>query len=112
MPTPHATLSSPTPTPLLREWAKATLARGSWKDALVAATGVSIFFPSGTLCGIDTDGLQFTLLRVTIYRVVCEHLEKMDRVTDAVECYHHMTTELGGKMNLRGEHWKWILGED
>ena len=112
-PTPHATFSSPTPTPLLREWAKATLARRSWKDTLAAAADVRIFFWSGIPRGIDIlTGLQFTLPRVTIYRVVCERLEKMDRVTDAIECFHHMTTELGGNMNLRGEQWKWILGED
>ena len=38
----HETLNSLTPTPLLREWAKATLARCSWKDALVAAANVRI----------------------------------------------------------------------
>ena len=64
------------------------------------------FFWYGTLRGIDTDGLQFTLSRVTIYRVVCEHLENTDRLTGAVECFHQMTTELGRNMNLRGEQWK------
>ncbi|KAF8130759.1 hypothetical protein EV363DRAFT_219708 [Boletus edulis] len=40
--------------PLLREWAKAKLTRGSWKDALLSAVG-------------------FTVSRVEIYRVVIEH---------------------------------------
>ena len=39
---PQAMLDSLIPTPLLREWVKATLASGSWKDALAAAVGVSI----------------------------------------------------------------------
>ena len=42
-------LYSPIPTPLLREWVKATLAGGPWKDALAAAVGVSIvlfWYPS------------------------------------------------------------------
>ena len=43
-----------------------------------------------------------------IYRVICERLETMDCVTDAVECFDQMTTELGVSMNLRA--WKWALG--
>ena len=35
----------------------------------------------------------------------------IDRVTDAVECFHQMETELGGVMNLHGEHSEWALGE-
>ncbi|KAF8427988.1 hypothetical protein L210DRAFT_954735, partial [Boletus edulis BED1] len=53
MSTIHTTLP-----PLLREWAKAKLTRGSWKDALLSA-------------------VWFT---VEIYRVVCEHLETIDRI--------------------------------
>ena len=34
---------------LLGEWARATLANGEWKDALVVAGGVSIFFSSTCL---------------------------------------------------------------
>ena len=32
------------PTPLLREWAKATLASRSWRDALVIAVNVSVSY--------------------------------------------------------------------
>ena len=35
-----------TPTPLLREWAKAKLAHNSWQDALLSAVHVSITFCS------------------------------------------------------------------
>ena len=41
-PTPLATSDSCTPTLLLREWVKATLASGEWKDALVVAASASI----------------------------------------------------------------------
>ena len=46
-----------------------------------------------------------------IYRVVCERLETLDRVTDALECFHQMTSALGRNMNLHGEHSEWGHGE-
>ena len=50
----HETLNLPTPTPLLREWAKATLAGRSWQGALVVAANVSISFYFGIPRGIDS----------------------------------------------------------
>jgi hypothetical protein len=47
------TLHSPSPTPLLRKWAKSKLIGGSWRDALVAAVNVSTSFLS-TPHGLDT----------------------------------------------------------
>ena len=41
-PTPLPTFDPWAPTPLLKEWAKAALASGEWKDALVVAASVSI----------------------------------------------------------------------
>ena len=41
-PTPLPTFDSWAPAPLLKEWAKAALASGEWKDALVVAASVSI----------------------------------------------------------------------
>ena len=38
------TLHSPSPTLLLREWAKLTLTGSSWRNALVGAVNVSIYF--------------------------------------------------------------------
>ena len=38
----HGTLDPLIPTPVLREWVKATLASGSWKDTLAATVSVSI----------------------------------------------------------------------
>ena len=46
-PAPRAIPDSTTVTPLLRTWATTTLAGVSWKDALVAAVGVSISFCFG-----------------------------------------------------------------
>jgi len=48
--TPRATRDSTIVTPLLRTWATTTLARVSWKDALITAVGVSITFCFGVCC--------------------------------------------------------------
>jgi hypothetical protein len=109
---PHATLDLPIPTSLLREWAKATLARISWKDALIAAAGVSTFVWSSTLRGIDTPmALQLTLPRVTIYWIICERLEVIARVTDAIECFLEMMSELGGEVYTSEPMTEWVSGE-
>ena len=50
--------------------------------------------------------LQFTLPKVAIYQVIVERLEATDRVADAVECFHQMTSELGEKIDL-----EWVLGK-
>jgi hypothetical protein len=85
---------------------------GEWKDALVVAVSASIFFWSSTLRGIDTPmDWQFTLPRVTIYRVLCEHLEAIDRVTDAIECLLEMTSELGGEVYMSRPITEWVSGE-
>ena len=52
-PTPHTTLDSPPLTLLLREWAKAQLARDLWRDTLLSAVSVSVVFRSHTRRGID-----------------------------------------------------------
>ncbi|KAF8127258.1 hypothetical protein EV363DRAFT_1346345 [Boletus edulis] len=86
----HVTINSHSPTPLLTEWAKATLVINKWKDALAAASNLKI-------------------PRVTIYRVICERLETIDCVADAVECFHEMASELGEETNLHDEHLAWAL---
>ena len=75
------------------------------------APGVSISFHSGAPRGIDTDGLQFILPRVTIYRVICERLKAIDRVTDAIECFHEMMSELAGEVYMSGPMTEWVSGE-
>ena len=106
----HVTLNLPTSIPLLGEWAKATLASGEWKDALVAAASVSISF-SGTPREIDTRGVEFTLPRVTIYRIICERLEAIDHIMDAIECFHEMMRELGGEVYMSGPMIEWVSCE-
>ena len=107
----HTTPHLPSLTPLLREWAKSKLTGGSWRGALDAAFKVSIPFVLVPLVDLTLVGLEFTTSRFTIYWALCDHLETTDRVTDAVECFHQMTAELGGEMNLHGEHSEWALGE-
>jgi hypothetical protein len=105
----HVTLNSPTPAPLLREWARATLVRCSWNDASVAAASVSIFFCSGTPRRIDTLGMEFVVPRFTIYRVICERLETTHRIMHARECVRQMVDELA--LEIEGKEVKWVLGE-
>ena len=101
------TASATAPTPLLREWAKAKLTNGAWKGALDLAVSVSISMRYHTLRRIDAPFcLQFTLPKVAIYQAIVERLEAIDRIADAVECFHQMTSELGEKIDL-----KWIIGK-
>ena len=103
------TLNSPTPTPLLREWAKATLVSRSWADALATAARVSIFFFSCTPHGIDTLGVEFVVPRFAIYQVICERLEAIHRITHASECFRQMVDELA--LEILGKKAKWVLSE-
>ncbi|KAG9311265.1 hypothetical protein JVU11DRAFT_8351 [Chiua virens] len=73
--------------PLVRVWAKSTLANGSWKDVLAPA-------------------ITFTASRFTIYQVICEHLEAIDRVTEASECFCQMFYELEEQLD---KHQEWAL---
>ncbi|KAF8430753.1 hypothetical protein L210DRAFT_3730336 [Boletus edulis BED1] len=89
---PHATVNSQTPILLLREWAKAILASGEWRGALVASA-------------------NFVVPRFAIYQVMCERLEATSRIVDAVECFHEMTRELGGGIYMSGFTIEWVCGE-
>jgi hypothetical protein len=89
-------LDSPTHTQFLKEWAKATLAGGSWKDALVIAASVSI---------------SVVVPRFTLYRIICEYLETIGRITDASECFRQMVDELAEQANAPDEQVQWALGE-
>ncbi|KAG8214862.1 hypothetical protein J3R82DRAFT_10029 [Butyriboletus roseoflavus] len=88
----HANLNSTTPAPLLREWAKSTLASGEWKDALIAAN-------------------SFTVPRFTIYRAICEHLESINRITDTSECFRQMVDEFAEQTHAHHEQAEWVLGK-
>ena len=49
--------------------------------------------------------------RMSIYRVVCESFETMDRVSDAVTCFHEMTTEMEARANSSNRDPEWASGE-
>ncbi|KAF8556447.1 hypothetical protein OG21DRAFT_1459308 [Imleria badia] len=82
----HVTRQPLSPTPLLREWAKATLASRSWKDTLVIAA-------------------SFTAPRFAIYCAICEQLEGIDRITDATECFHEMESEWAQQTDREQGEW-------
>ncbi|KAF8548910.1 hypothetical protein OG21DRAFT_1500722 [Imleria badia] len=86
-PTLQATLNTSTSALLLKAWAKATMANRSWKDGLASA-----------VC--------FMTPRSTTYQVVCEHLEAIDRITDAAECFRQMDSELGQHTDSEREKWR------
>ena len=70
-----------------------------------------IFFCSGTPGEIDAGGLQLTLPRVIIYRAICERLEAIGHVTDAIDCFHEMISELGGDVYMSRPMTEWVSGE-
>ena len=101
-----AVLATP-PTALLREWAKAKLTNGTWKDALDLAVNVSISLQYCALCRFDIPScLQFTPPKVAIYQAIVERLKATDRIVDAVECFHQMASELRENIELG-----WVLGK-
>ena len=91
------------------EWTKVNLMNGLWKDALSAACDVSIAL--ATIFLELTRRLKFKVPRLTTYRTLCEGLEMVDGIMDAVECYHRMASELTEEIITGGEQAKWFLGE-
>jgi hypothetical protein len=55
--------------------------------------------------------MEFMSSRFTIYRTICEQLDTLDRITDATECFHQMTNELGEGENVHVTEAEWIHGE-
>jgi len=45
-----------------------------------------------------------------IYRALCDHLEMLNRIVVATECFHGMMSELGDE-NLGAEQAEWVLGK-
>ena len=54
--------------------------------------------------------LKFKVPRFTVYQAICERLETVDHITDAIECFHEMKIELA--QQIQGKEAKWVLGED
>ena len=68
-------------------------------------------FCSDIPCGPDTLGPEFMVPPFTIYRVVCERLETIDRIMDASECFLQMVDELAEQTDAHVEQAEWVLGE-
>ena len=98
-------------TPLLREWARATLSYCSWKDSLVTAVSVSISSCSIHFACSNSLALEFVAPRSVIYQAVCGRLEAIDHVTNATKCFLQMTGELGEQMNSDRDLREWALSE-
>ena len=54
--------------------------------------------------------MEFMSSRFTIYRTICEQLDTLDKVKDATECFHQMTSELGEETNANDEQVEWVNG--
>ena len=46
-----------------------------------------------------------------IYLALCDHLEMTNRITDAIECFHRMNSELAGETSTHDEQAKWAVGQ-
>jgi hypothetical protein len=55
--------------------------------------------------------MEFMSSRFTIYRTICEQLDTLDRITEATECFHQMTNELGDETTVHVAQAEWIHGE-
>ncbi|KAF8127262.1 hypothetical protein EV363DRAFT_491491 [Boletus edulis] len=53
--------------------------------------------------------LCFLQLIAEVYRAICERLEMIDRIADAVECFHEMMSELGEETKGHDEYRDWVL---
>ncbi|KAH0831382.1 hypothetical protein J3R83DRAFT_14045 [Lanmaoa asiatica] len=85
-------LSPSTPNTLLSKWASTMLISGSANKTLIAAA-------------------KFKLPRFDIYRAICNVLEGDGRVTEAIECFRQMQSELREDTGECDEHTHWELGE-
>ena len=85
------------------------LKNGLWNDALSAARDVSIA-PPNVLHKIICR-LKFKVPRLVTYRIICESLESVGGIMDAIECFHQMTSELMEGSIAQGDQAEWVLGE-
>ena len=42
---------------------------------------------------------------------MCERLEAIDRLADAIECFHEMTSKLGGEVYMSKPMTEWVSGK-
>lgn len=55
--------------------------------------------------------VQFKLPRLVIYQAICDVLEEAGRVTEAIECFRQMQSELGESTSIYDERVQWEFGE-
>jgi hypothetical protein len=84
-------LSPSTPHTVLVKWASVMLVCGSTNEALNAAA-------------------KFKLPRVFIYRVMCDMVEGDGRITEAIECFRRMQSELSEDTSMHDERAQWERG--
>ncbi|KAG9310380.1 hypothetical protein JVU11DRAFT_9515 [Chiua virens] len=84
----HPSLVPATYASLLTQWAKALLTNCSWRDALMSS-------------------VSFVVPRYMVYQALCEHLDTMNQITDAINCFRQMTSQI--VHNLEGRQAEWIF---
>ena len=99
-------LSPSTLRTLLSKWARLFLALGSANEALDAAAKV----PSHNVPLMDVDFLsfQFQIPKLLVYQTVCDVLEQDGRLTEAVQCFHKMQSDLTEDTST---YMAWEVGE-
>ena len=55
--------------------------------------------------------LKFNVPRLVTYRILCEGLDAVGEIMDAIECFHQMTNELTEERVAQDEQASWVLGE-
>ena len=54
--------------------------------------------------------VQFKLPRFLVYQAICDVLEKDSRITNAVECFRRMQSELASDKSMHDERAQWEFG--
>lgn len=58
-----------------------------------------------------TRRLKLKVQRLKIYRVLCEGLERVEGIPDAIECFHQMASELGEETIIKSDEAEWFHGK-
>ncbi|KAF8448832.1 WD40-repeat-containing domain protein [Boletus edulis BED1] len=61
----------------------------------------------GTATGALGTAAKFKCPRFVVYRVICDVLERDDRITEGIECFRQMQDELGVDTDINGERARW-----
>ena len=82
---------------------------GLWKGALRIACDVSLALLMVIVA--LTHRLKFKVSRLATYRILCEGLERVEGIMDAIECFHQMANELTQETFTRGGQAEWFRGK-